>query len=207
MAELNEVQCGDCDAVIRDEPFGTPPDKREPCPNCGSRRRRFRVEVISSAQFREEALSQLATASPGDVQQIAAAQIRLLESYYQDGLAQARRSFNWALIAAGIGLAFFLAAVTFLLITQAAPVAVPVAVVSAIGGALVEVVAGINFFLYSKTTTQLAAFHQHLDQTQRFLLANNICESLEGDTKQSARASLINTIATANLAPSASTEA
>ena len=150
-------------------------------------------------------LSHLAEAKPGDVQRIAASQIELLTSYYNAVLAQARRSFNWALVAAGVGLVFFLGAVVFLLVTQSADVAVPVATVSAIGGALVEVIAGINFFLYSKTTAQLATFHQHLDQTQRFLLANSMCESLEGEYKQVTRASLINTIANPELSPSTST--
>jgi hypothetical protein len=199
MSEGSQVKCADCGATLR-EPASTPVENRKPCPNCGSVNRNFHVTVSSSVAVRD-AVAQIAEASPGDVQQIAAAQIQLLASYYEDGLAQARRSFNWALVAAGVGLAFFLAAVTFLLITQSAAVAVPVAVVSAVGGALVEVVAGINFFLYSKTTAQLATFHQHLDLTQRFLLANNICETLEGETRQTVRASLINTIANPNLKP------
>ena len=146
-------------------------------------------------------ISDLAAAKPGEVQKIAASQIELLTSYYNAVLAQARKSFTWALVAAGIGLAFFLGSVAFLLFMQSTAVAVPVAAVGVIGGALVEVIAGINFWLYSKTTAQLAAFHQHLDQTQRFLLANSICESLEGEAKQQVRSSLAHVIANPNLKP------
>ena len=169
---------------------GTLVEDRKPCPNCGSTGRDHSVTLHSRLAI-GSAINQLAEASPGDVQKIAASQIKLLTSYYDDVLAQTRKSFNLALIAAGVGLVFFIAAVGSLLIVQTQPVAV----VSVISGALVEVIAGINFVLYSRTTSQLAVFHQHLDQTQRFLLANSICESLEGEVKQTTRASLINTIA------------
>ncbi len=73
-----------------------------------------------------------------------------------------------------------------------------VAVVSLISGALIEVISGINFYLYGKTSVQLADFQTRLDVTQRFLLANSMCESLEGDYKQKARSELIRTIAGVN---------
>jgi hypothetical protein len=163
---------------------------------------RARGTVISGGTTsRPMIIEDLATAEPGDVQRIAASQIELLTSYYDAVLGQARRSFTWALVAAGVGLVFFLGTVAFLLITQSTSVAVPVAALGAIGGALVEVIAGINFWLYSKTTAQLAAYHQHLDMTQRYLLANSICEALEDETKQTVRASLVQVIANPNLRP------
>ncbi|MDQ3180070.1 MAG: hypothetical protein M3Q33_06075 [Acidobacteriota bacterium] len=64
-----------------------------------------------------------------------------------------------------------------------------------ISGALIEVIAAINFYLYAKTSSQLATFHTRLGTTQRFLLANSMCESLEGEFKQKARYDLIKTVA------------
>jgi len=54
-----------------------------------------------------EAIEQISKANPGDVQQIAASQIELLNSYYDAVLDQAETSFKWALIAAGVGLGLF----------------------------------------------------------------------------------------------------
>lgn len=136
-------------------------------------------------------LDRLSKADRDDVQEIAASQIELLSAYHNLVLDQARRSFRWALVAAGVGLAFFLGAVGFLLLRELQNVAV----VSLISGALIEVISGINFYLYGKTSVQLADFQTRLDVTQRFLLANSICESLEGDYKQKARSELIRTIA------------
>ncbi len=141
--------------------------------------------VISSAADR------LSQAKPEDIQEIAASQIKLLASYYDLVLGQARKSFRWALIAAGIGLMFFLASVGFLLSQQPQNLAN----ISLISGALIEVISAINFYLYGKTSAQLATFHTRLGTTQRFLLANSMCESLEGEFKQKARYELIKTVA------------
>jgi hypothetical protein len=136
----------------------------------------------------------LAHTKPDDILTIAGTQTEILTGYYTTALAQANQSFKWALVAGLLGLAFFFGAVTFLLTKQDQSIAA----VSVIGGALVEVISGILFYLYGKATIQLADFQQRLAQTQRFLLANAICESLEGEEKQKARSSLVRTIADPN---------
>lgn len=195
--EASNISCGDCGLPLRVE--YAQGEVRPPCPNCGSTVRRFHTPVTTIDPILgasvipasvAQALEEIAEAEPGDVQQIASGQIRLLTSYYDTALQQAQRSFTWALVAAGVGLACFLAAVMFLLVAQGQQVAL----VSSIGGALVEVLAGVNFFLYRKSTAQLAVYHDRLDQTQRFLLANSICESLEGEVKNTTRAALVATI-------------
>ena len=138
-----------------------------------------------------EALKRISEAKPGDIQEIAASQIELLSSYYQLALEQQRKSFKWALIAAGIGLACFLAAGTFLFYRDLKSVAL----ISTISGTTVQIISGIQFYLYAQTTKQLADFHLRLDITQRFLLANSVCESLTGETQEKARHELVQAIA------------
>jgi hypothetical protein len=148
----------------------------------------------------KDSVERLSKAEPGDVQEIAASQIQLLSSYYTLVLDQAQRSFRWALIAAGIGFVFFFASVGTLLAQQSPNIAL----VSLVSGALIEVVSGIGFYLYNKSASQLAMFHTRLDSTQRFLLANSVCEGLEGDFKQQARSNLVRMIA--GMAPIPPTE-
>jgi hypothetical protein len=136
------------------------------------------------------AVDRLSKARPGDIQEIAASQIQLLTSYYDLVLAQAGRSFRWALVAAGVGLGFYLAAMAAFIYQGPQSVAH----ISLISGTLTEVIAAINFYLYGKASAQLAKFHTRLDLTQRFLLANSMCDSLEGEAKQKARCELIKTI-------------
>ncbi len=116
---------------------------------------------------------------------------QLLTSYYQMSLDQARGSFQWALAAAGVGLIFFLAAIGFLLFSQQSQ---GLASASIISGSLIEVISAINFYLYGKTSAQFAELHTRLGHTQRYLLANSLCEGLEGDFKQQARADLVKVI-------------
>jgi hypothetical protein len=141
------------------------------------------TRVISSVE-------RISRADPANVQEIAASQIQLLGNYYDLVLGQARRSFRWALIAAGVGLAFFLGAVAFLVLRYQ-----DISKISIISGALIEVISAINFYLYGRTSAQLAEFHTRLGSTQRFLLANSLAESLEGEHKQRAREELIRRIA------------
>lgn len=138
-----------------------------------------------------DSVERLSKADPKDVQEIAASQIQLLTSYYEISLDQARRSFLWALVAAGVGLIFFLAAIGFLLFYQQSQ---GIATASIISGSLIEVISAINFYLYGKTSAQFAEFHTRLGHTQRYLLANSLCESLEGEFKQQARADLVKVI-------------
>lgn len=66
---------------------------------------------IELAGHFEEAIKGISEAPPDQIQQVAAAEIRLLSDYYRTALAQARQSFNWALIGVAVGPVFFAGAV------------------------------------------------------------------------------------------------
>lgn len=141
-------------------------------------------ENAAAFLFKQEPLSKVAAqalndlSKSGNVQEIASNQVKLLTEFYDQSLSQAHRSFVWALIASGAGLLFFMVAIAFQLGNMS-----NVAIISVIGGALIEFIAAVNFYLYGKTTTQLNLFHGRLEVTQRFLLANSLCDRL-GDTHQ-----------------------
>lgn len=143
--------------------------------------------VVRSIKLASKAIESVAAADPSNIQQVAASQLELSNSYYQSVLNQAGQSFLWAIVACGIGLVFFLAAVAFVLV-ESQPDA---AIISAISGGIVQAIAGLNFWLYGKTAQQLDAFHLRIDQTQRFLLANSVCESLSDTQRDAARSNLI----------------
>ncbi|MEZ4868225.1 MAG: hypothetical protein R3C14_43255 [Caldilineaceae bacterium] len=132
-------------------------------------------------------IERMAQADPADIQQIAAAQIELLSNYYKETLRQADASFQWALVAAGAGFAFFVAAIGLALDQELANSAL----ISATGGALTAFISAINFYLYSRAAWQMTEYQGRLDKTQRFLLANSICEGLANDAKQQTRAQII----------------
>jgi hypothetical protein len=141
---------------------------------------RARPPIASSTLENSPAFTTLLAANP-----VGASILALNNQYYQSVLEQAQRSFLSALGAAIVGLLFFVAAIAFLLSGQAQAIAY----VSLICGILLEVLAALGFYAYGHVSQQLTAIHQTLDTTERFMLANNVCETL-GATKEEVRAKL-----------------
>ena len=139
-----------------------------------------------------QATQELSEARPENVQAIASAQLKILDSYHKEILIQAKNSFKWALITSATGFFFFLTSVVFVIYKQPRNQAL----IPLVSGAVIELIAAVNFYLYGQATKQLSSFHRKLDQTQRFLLANSICESLDGEAKQTARSELVKTVST-----------
>ena len=145
----------------------------------------------TSKSFLYNSIDRISKADPKNVQEIAGSQLQLLTGYHQIALAQSSRSFFWALIGSAIGLLLFVVATGFVVWTgNTAAGTIP-----AISGAIVEAMAGIVFYLYGKTTTQLGDFHGRLEVLQRYLLANSICESLAHEARDTVRGDLIREIA------------
>jgi len=134
-----------------------------------------------------DALEGVSRADPTNIQQVAATQLALSNAYYENVLTQANMSFKAARAAAIVGLAFFLSAVVLAVATKQ----VTAPLVSAVGGSVVEVVAGLNFWLFGKTAVQLNSFHQRLERMQRYLVANSVASGLSEDHRDEALSQLI----------------
>lgn len=109
-----------------------------------------------------------------NIQEKGGSQLQLINHYRRNVLQQAHQSFLLALIAAGIGLVFFISAVSFLVLRQPETISIT----SLISGSLVEVISGINFYLYGRTSRQLDSFHMYLDRTCRFMASESTCEHI-----------------------------
>jgi len=138
-----------------------------------------------------EIAAEISEAEPGDIQKIGSLVIELLGEYNHEVLSQARVSFRWAVIAAIVGFVIFGAAIISML-AYGRP---EISLIGVVGGAITEVVGGLQFYLYGRTMAQFAHFQRSLDTTQRFLIANSICESLDSETKQKSRSELVRLIA------------
>ena len=138
-----------------------------------------------------EALDSLSKAKPGDIQAIAASQMNLLTGHYEMVLKQADKIFKAAKYALIAGALLFTVAV-MLMMAEKNQVIVAI---SFVGAVVVELVSGINFFFYWKTVSQFKGFHYRFDRIQSYLLANSVCESLDGEAKTASRQELIRRIA------------
>jgi hypothetical protein len=131
-------------------------------------------------------VERISKTDPVSIQEIVASQIELLTVYHNAAIDQARRSFRLALFAALIGLLFFSMAIGFMWFMQ-----VNTAIISFIGGILIEFISALNFYLYRISAGQLTGFQGSLDEVQRVLIANSLSETLDGDFKQQARLEII----------------
>ena len=138
---------------------------------------RISIGRIEEDNIVRDFIRRIGAADPANVQMIASAQLELIAGYHQIALAQSRRIFFWALVGSGVGLIFLLAAVAHAFPTE----------IAFLSGAIVEIVAGIVFVLYGKTIPQLNTFQRRLDDLQRYILANCLCEALDGDERNKAR--------------------
>ncbi len=124
---------------------------------------------------------------PAKIQEVAASQVVISEMYYKTSLQYAQQLFRWALITAGVGLIFFLVAVALQVLQKP----IDGALISLACGGVLAALAVLNFWLYGLVFNQLRAFHERLDRTQQYMLANSICENLNGDVKQATQIELI----------------
>lgn len=151
----------------------------------------YQSQSISIQTGLDEAVKKVKNANPDNIQEVAASQLSIINNYYISGLEQSQQSFRWSLIWGGIGFAFLLAAVAFVLFRQPSLVAT----ISVISGAIVEIIAAVYLYLYKHASDQLAAFRTSLEGTQRLLLANSMCEKLTGEKEQTTRSELIHMMA------------
>ena len=161
----------------------TPPTEQVPPP----------LSQMSSHEALLSGCKKLAHVPNDDIHQIASLLSQMSVQYYQDVRQQAQRSFFSALGAAVVGLIVFIYAASKGMSEGTLDV-----YVSVLAGGLIEVISGINFYLYFRTARQFAAFHTCLERTNRFLMANAMCEHLHED-KDKMRAELIRVVANAPL--------
>lgn len=120
----------------------------------------------------EESCSRMAEIDFKDTQKVAAEILRISLKYYGVVREQAQKSFRSALWLAAFASLFFIYSCWLAMSGKAG------ASVGMIAGVLVQVISGINFYLYSKTARQFAGFHICLERMDRYLLANSFCENL-----------------------------
>jgi len=141
--------------------------------------------------FINRPLDRLSNAETGNVQEIAAAQMEILSAYYNIGIEQSNRSFRSASIAAGAGLVFFIIVIAYSIWKPQENIVS----IATLGTALSGFISGICFYLYNKSTSQLSGFHEKLYMIQRYLLANSMCERLDGKNKDETRSAIIKHLA------------
>jgi hypothetical protein len=133
----------------------------------------------------------------GDVGTMVETIQELILQYYEDVGSQANEAFNSARQIALLGFIIFALSIGYVVSmdlvsrfktnwqpkvleqgTTLAETGMSVGSLGLVAGGIVEVLAGVQFVLYGKTTKQFAAFHICLERTHRYLLAYKIAEKI-----------------------------
>jgi hypothetical protein len=113
----------------------------------------------------------------GFVGTIAVWQIKMMEKFDMLVLHQAQKVFTFAVIYSLAGILFFF---TFLFLRQPQD---PL-LISAVGSVLLELLSGANFYLYGRTSRQMAQCHARLFKVQNFLLAISVCKDFTEEKRE-----------------------
>jgi len=104
-----------------------------------------------------------------------------LEGYVAQTRIQAEQSFRWSKIVSVIGFIIIAVGVTIAIYTSAGgSIKIGAAYLASLSGVIIELVAGVFFFLYNRTLQQINLFHQRLADSQQ-LSISLIANSLIGD--------------------------
>ncbi len=143
------------------------------------------IEVTARA-----ALSEVSSADPTNIQQVAAGTLSLNNLYYQNVLTQAKSSYRAAVVTATIASALFLSAVVLaIFFSRLVP-----STLSTIGGAIVAGISGLNFWLFGQTSKQLDSFHLRLERMQRYLVANSVSSAMTETARDEGLRSIVDSL-------------
>lgn len=118
-----------------------------------------------------------------------------LREYYVMNKQQARNSFSAALFISMLG--FFLFA-SGIVITYVSPEKGSVIPYSTVSGVIVETIAGLFFWLYSKAIKQINIFHTSLQSTEKFLTAIQLVDKISSEQKDEVYKDIISKIISFN---------
>lgn len=101
-----------------------------------------------------------------------------LREYYVISKQQARRSFSAALFICFLGIFIYLLGIIAYIVLDK-----NISIISVISGTVVEVIAGLFFWLYREATKQLGVYHQRLGSTEKYLTVMQIIREMPEDKR------------------------
>jgi hypothetical protein len=145
--------------------------------------------ALASISDKQKTCREMGDALAGDIGDIVAKHEVMILEYYQDVQTQAKQSFDSADKVARYGFWVLIATLGYVFVTDFIRIlgysmtysTITVAQVGVISGFLMECIAGVQFWLYSRAAKQFSAFHICLERTHRYLIAYKISEKIQNN--------------------------
>lgn len=116
-----------------------------------------------------------------------------LKGYYVISKNQATRVFSSTLVVCFLGFIIFIVGFIAAAITDQT-----LAIYTTIAGCVVEVIAGLFFWLYKNAAEQLSLYHERLGRTEKYLTAIQLVEKMSSEKKDETYRYIIETILATN---------
>lgn len=113
-----------------------------------------------------------------------------LREYYVINKQQARNSYSASLFMCFLGFILFSSGVAYSVYDPANNIIQ----YSTFGGVIIELIAGLFFWLYSKSIKQINLFHSSLQNTEKFLTAIQLVEKISEGKRDETYSNIINKI-------------
>ena len=101
-----------------------------------------------------------------------------LREYYVISKRQATKAFSASLIVCFLGIIIYISGIAVLVYNKQ-----NILLLSTISGTVVEVIAGLFFWLYSRSIQQLNLYHKRLGTTEKYLTAIKLVEKMSENKK------------------------
>ncbi|MFN3588217.1 MAG: TRADD-N-associated membrane domain-containing protein [Spirosomataceae bacterium] len=133
--------------------------------------------------------------SKKDVLALMVKNVAELREYYVINKQQSRNAFSAALFISILGFLLFASGVIIAYIDKQQNNIIPYSTVS---GTIVELIAGLFFWIYSKATKQINIFHTSLQKTEKFLTAIQLVDKVSSEKKDDIYKEIISKIIDSN---------
>ena len=148
-----------------------------------STRKERLVRDLESLLARQRVRERYEEDEPSYIDSLVAINIENLAEYYSMIRNQTDNSYRASLVAGIVGFGL-LAAGTILGVSRGEEAQTQVgAYIAAASGVITEFIAGVFFFLYNRTVTELRGYHESLLSMQSTLLSLKLIDSVEDDTR------------------------
>lgn len=136
-------------------------------------------------------IQQFSEAEINDILKLMRRNVAELKEYYTINKQQARNAFTSAIIVCFLGFIIFASGVVVSYFSNNNNTII---VYSTISGAIVEIISGLFFWLYSQSLKQINLFHESLRNSEKFLTAVHLAERVTDSNRDIIYAYIIQSI-------------
>lgn len=130
-------------------------------------------ESASIKQETEDIVNQIQNQPDYDVFKLLYKNVRESTEYYIISKRQANKSFSLALISCFLGVIIYICGFFIVAFFDQ-----DIAILTTISGSIVELIAGLSFWVYNKCVKQLNEYHKRLNSTEKYLTSIQMADRL-----------------------------